>query len=50
MKRFGSTRSNRVNSVKPGQYSELTQSTHPVNSVDPVNIFRHFDIKNWNIV
>ncbi|KAM0052628.1 hypothetical protein Hdeb2414_s0007g00250361 [Helianthus debilis subsp. tardiflorus] len=32
--RFGSVR---VNSVKPGQHSELTRSTQPVNSVDSVN-------------
>ncbi|MFS7913110.1 hypothetical protein Hanom_Chr02g00137991 [Helianthus anomalus] len=45
---FGPTRSNRVDSVNPGQHSKLTQSTKPVNSVDPVNsanFFRHFDTK-----
>ncbi|MFS8035003.1 hypothetical protein Hanom_Chr17g01587871 [Helianthus anomalus] len=34
---FGSTRLNRVDSVKSGQDSELTRLTQPVNLVDSVN-------------
>ncbi|MFS7918383.1 hypothetical protein Hanom_Chr03g00200371 [Helianthus anomalus] len=40
-------RSNRVDSVKHGQLSELTRSTLLVNPVDPVKSVKRLNAKIW---
>ncbi|MFS8003398.1 hypothetical protein Hanom_Chr13g01213531 [Helianthus anomalus] len=41
---FGQGSVKRVNSVLTGQLTESTQSTQPVNSVDPVNLVKWSDV------